>query len=366
LADSIEELSASQLHYEVESRIVYCREHAVPQDRERFFMVGANCATAREGLVAVAFKLPRFEDEVPLEAALRGLEKPGEFVFGNSLDSCKTDHRVKAFTLVDPAMPPSYVRFVEWIRQPAPATNERPPTTDAHVVRKARPDDQALIEKFAPGQRWMDYKLDRAKTLKDLREALKATLEVARKPQVEGLSSPDFLEGLLERVNGGLLLRLMMEELDTTSVYEGEHHLLSPAYLGKGDDNHGDWFERLRAGRPCKTIVAHIGKDTYGYIHPFEHRPLSIREAARIQTFPDFFEFGTVGVVDGYGMIGNAVPPLISSLFAGRLAELHTQYGLFAKSPDSGVANKGHSPRRRKATVQRTLFSAYEEEAKPA
>jgi hypothetical protein len=33
----------------------------------------------------------------------------------------------------------------------------------------------------------------------------------------------------------------MMEELDALSVYEGEHHLLSPKYLEKGDDNHGDW-----------------------------------------------------------------------------------------------------------------------------
>jgi len=55
--------------------------------------------------------------------------------------------------------------------------------------------------------------------------------------------------------------------------------------LAKGVDNHGDWLERLSPERPSKTIVAHIGKDTYGYVHPYQPRALSVREAARVQSF---------------------------------------------------------------------------------
>jgi hypothetical protein len=124
------------------------------------------------------------------------------------------------------------------------------------------------------------------------------------------------------------MLRLMLEE--TKADLDGEEqHLLMDCYLGRGYDSHGDWLERLSATRPCKTIIAHIGKDTYAYIHPFEHRAISIRETARIQSFPDWFAFGGIGVVEAYSMIGNAVPPLAAKLFAQQLEALHRDVGLF-------------------------------------
>ena len=57
--------------------------------------------------------------------------------------------------------------------------------------------------------------------------------------------------------------------------------------------------------------VAHLCKDTYGYIHPWEPRGITVREAARLQSFPDDFLFNcTIG--DAYKQIGNAVPPLLA------------------------------------------------------
>ena len=59
------------------------------------------------------------------------------------------------------------------------------------------------------------------------------------------------------------------------------------------------------------TIIAHIGMDGYEYIHPAEVRTLSVREAARLQSFTDDFIF--VGNMrEQYVQIGNAVPPLMS------------------------------------------------------
>jgi DNA (cytosine-5)-methyltransferase 1 len=52
-----------------------------------------------------------------------------------------------------------------------------------------------------------------------------------------------------------------------------------------------DKYARLRADRPCKTIVAHLAKDGNGYIHPTQVRSLSLREAARIQSFHDGYVF---------------------------------------------------------------------------
>jgi hypothetical protein len=65
-----------------------------------------------------------------------------------------------------------------------------------------------------------------------------------------------------------------------------------------------------------------MSKDTYGYVHPFESRTISVRETARIQTFPDWFRFGSVGLVDAYRIIGNAVPPLLSFRFAERILQV--------------------------------------------
>ena len=68
---------------------------------------------------------------------------------------------------------------------------------------------------------------------------------------------------------------------------------------------------------PSKTILAHIHKDGFQFIHPDEQqrRTFTVREAARIQSFPDDFEFkGSRG--EKFKQIGNAVPPLFSEALA--------------------------------------------------
>jgi DNA (cytosine-5)-methyltransferase 1 len=68
------------------------------------------------------------------------------------------------------------------------------------------------------------------------------------------------------------------------------------------------------------TVIAHIGMDGYEYIHPCEVRTLSVREAARLQSFTDDFIF--VGNMrEQYVQIGNAVPPLMSYAIAKTIAD---------------------------------------------
>ena len=85
-----------------------------------------------------------------------------------------------------------------------------------------------------------------------------------------------------------------------------------PAHLRRYTTDHfDDKYKRLDAKEPSRTITAHIARDGYWYIHPTEPRTLTMREAARIQSFPDRFRFaGTPS--HAFRQIGEAVPPLVA------------------------------------------------------
>ncbi|MEY9959245.1 DNA (cytosine-5-)-methyltransferase [Streptacidiphilus sp. MAP5-52] len=80
-------------------------------------------------------------------------------------------------------------------------------------------------------------------------------------------------------------------------------------------DSFTDKYKKLDWAQRSRSITAHIAKDGYWYIHPDQNRTLTVREAARVQTFPDWFRFaGTRS--DAFRQIGNAVPPLLGEAAA--------------------------------------------------
>ena len=76
-------------------------------------------------------------------------------------------------------------------------------------------------------------------------------------------------------------------------------------------------YHVIRWDQPSNTIPAHLYKDGLRHIHPDSKqlRTITVREAARLQEFPDDYEFITGTALD-YKMIGNAVPPLFAKLLA--------------------------------------------------
>jgi DNA (cytosine-5)-methyltransferase 1 len=72
-----------------------------------------------------------------------------------------------------------------------------------------------------------------------------------------------------------------------------------------------DRYTRQHRDEPCSTIVAHLSKDGLMFIHPTQKRSLTPREAARVQSFPDWFQF-PVSRTHQFRVIGNAVPPLVA------------------------------------------------------
>lgn len=81
-----------------------------------------------------------------------------------------------------------------------------------------------------------------------------------------------------------------------------------------------DKYKRLDWDSLSRTITAHIAKDGYWYIHPEQHRTLTVREAARIQTFPDYYRFSGTPAA-GFKQIGNAVPPMLGRAIGGAVRE---------------------------------------------
>ncbi|MET8909191.1 DNA (cytosine-5-)-methyltransferase [Micromonospora sp. NPDC004551] len=82
------------------------------------------------------------------------------------------------------------------------------------------------------------------------------------------------------------------------------------------DDIFDDKYKRLDENNLSRTITAHIAKDGYWYIHPRQNRTITVREAARLQTFPDWFRFAGPPSA-AFRQIGNAVPPLLGEHLAG-------------------------------------------------
>ncbi|MFB2973140.1 DNA cytosine methyltransferase [Aerosakkonema sp. BLCC-F183] len=76
-----------------------------------------------------------------------------------------------------------------------------------------------------------------------------------------------------------------------------------------------DKYKRLHWHKPSWTLTAHMQKDCLAYIHPTQIRSISVREAARLQSFPDHFVFDAP-MTRMFELVGNSVPPLLAEAIA--------------------------------------------------
>jgi DNA (cytosine-5)-methyltransferase 1 len=122
-----------------------------------------------------------------------------------------------------------------------------------------------------------------------------------------------------------LALRMFQEEMDRLRLLGKEIHdgsaeckalkkrIVPPYDSGKFPNK----WRKMEPDRPARTLMAHLGKDGYSHIHydSDQARTISVREAARLQSFPDGFVFeGTMN--PAFRQIGNSVPPLLGFAIA--------------------------------------------------
>jgi DNA (cytosine-5)-methyltransferase 1 len=116
-----------------------------------------------------------------------------------------------------------------------------------------------------------------------------------------------------------------------------------------------DRYTRQSRWHPCSTIVAHLSKDGLMFIHPTQNRSLTPREAARIQSFPDWYRFPKA-CTHAFRLIGNAVPPLIGEAVglavkefltncSSRREEAHFQRGATSQSLVTSAATRTDAAR---------------------
>jgi DNA (cytosine-5)-methyltransferase 1 len=139
-------------------------------------------------------------------------------------------------------------------------------------------------------------------------------------PEAYAHASDMLAERMVAMRRKGVMIR------EGSAEYKRLRALIVPPYdAGKFPNK----WRKMWRDQPARTLMAHLGKDGYSHIHydSDQARTISVREAARLQSFPDGFQFcGTMN--PAFRQIGNAVPPLMARALASeiRKALAHSTY----------------------------------------
>ena len=98
-------------------------------------------------------------------------------------------------------------------------------------------------------------------------------------------------------------------------------HELLPAGLKRARrSDHTKRYGRLDPNALCSTVLTKCDPHWGSFFHPEQDRVISVREAARIQSFPDYYEF-LGSVTQQYEQVGNAVPPMMAAAIGSTISE---------------------------------------------
>jgi DNA (cytosine-5)-methyltransferase 1 len=282
--------------------IVRAEQHAVPQARHRVFVVGLRADIAEELSEDDLSNLLQFSDPVSLSAALRGFP---EVRSGLSRQDAQEKWQQSVLEAAE---------FLSSVSPKAGTAAERKKWNQAmsSVVKFHKSSNKPLSRicsdySFGAKEHEMpsalsEFLIDRKltflaqhETRGHMKSDLARYLFCSAFSQVYGRppKAPDFPDEL------------------------------APKHRSWSTGKFADRFRVQSWDKPSTTITSHIAKDGHYYIHPDpkQCRSLTVREAARLQTFPDNYLF-LGNRTQQYVQVGNAVPPFLARQIAVALAEL--------------------------------------------
>jgi DNA (cytosine-5)-methyltransferase 1 len=305
-----------RLGYDVSYTLLNASWYGVPQTRERMFLIGVHCCLgggavfpAPTHYAALSSGYASFRAGVLKLVSGTGL--------GNRLFAMGTDDRGRGYFRVrDPSpedgLPPATTA--------GEALGDLPPIYALDLlgkgqISKGRKDPSEKVG-YVTGEpatawarlmrRWPGFGTE-GETTGHVIRYLPRDYKFFRL-MGEGWSYPDiwrFVEGERGRLLAGLG--------DARARLEIARDWTLPYDPGKFPNKWG----KLCRDRQALTLMAHLGKDSYSHVHydSEQARTISVREAARLQSFPDGFVFrGSMG--HAFRQIGNAVPPLLAYAIA--------------------------------------------------
>lgn len=152
----------------------------------------------------------------------------------------------------------------------------------------------------------------------------KTNLKHSHSLKLNGVPLPKNHEPRMHNERDIEIFKLLAEDIKSGREEYVSSRALIELYKQKtGKESKFHKYHVIREDKPSNTIPAHLYKDGLRHIHPDpkQARSITVREAARLQTFDDDFEFlGSRG--DQYKMIGNAVPPAFSKVIAETVNEI--------------------------------------------
>ncbi len=273
-----------------EDYVVRAEEHGIPQSRHRIIIVGI-----RSDIVAKPRPLVRRDSALGVEAIIGDLPRIRSGL-SRELDSTKV--------------------WLEVVRSIAGSDWMKPGVLAGQVVKEVKAALRGLEHNLGCGAEFIRHP-----------SAPLALRDWFRDDRLQGVTNHSARSHMTTDLHRYLFAASFAKATGRTPFLGDFPEAILPEHLNVAESLETKKFKdrfRVQLGdRPATTVVAHISKDGHYFIHydPSQCRSLTVREAARLQTFPDNYHFEGVRT-EQYRQVGNAVPPLLARQIAEVVAEV--------------------------------------------
>lgn len=279
--------------------IVRTEEHGVPQARHRVIIVGLRIDVAEPLPLQLAPRLVKAPDVVTVRQAIGHLPRLRSGLSRNDDSRTWADAMMQAISDVEGSLAQVHLKRARIFKSLLQEVREQVGSV-AMLGRSSSQVAEPDAELPPALASWLSGRTQKILTLHETR----------------GHMPSDLTRYLFAACHG---------EIEAVSPRaEAFPASLAPAHRNWTSGKFNDRFRVQLADRPSTTITSHISKDGHYFIHydPSQCRSLTVREAARLQTFPDDYLF-LGNRTEQYVQVGNAVPPWLARQIAEALLPIY-------------------------------------------